>query len=172
MKEHDARNVIKTIAKTLKFCHENGVAHRDVKADNVLIGKQGRLKLIDFAYSHMLDDGSTVENYCGTPSYMSPEIFEKTAHCPKKADVWALGILAYRLVTGEFPFIGRLKHLTLAATKTETLETVVRGGELQMQRIEDKSYKFQSFIESVLVKNADKRPSIKEVLKLKWLADE
>lgn len=104
---------MKTVIKTVRFVHEKGIAHRDIKADNILIAKNGsgKLKLIDFAFSHEMKDGPLVETYCGTPSYMSPEIFLKEPHCPQKADIWALGVLAFRIFTGEMPFSGRLGDL-------------------------------------------------------------
>lgn len=108
LKESEAREYIRTIAKTLKYCHEQGVSHRDLKAENVLIGKEGRLKLIDFAFAFKGERGLKVDTYCGTPSYMAPEIFKKSPHCPRKADIWALGILAYKLMVGELPFVGNL----------------------------------------------------------------
>lgn len=105
LKESEARDYIRTIAKTLRYCHDQGVSHRDLKAENILIGKEGRLKLIDFAFAHKADlKNPKVDTFCGTPSYMAPEIFVKEPHCPKKADIWALGILAFKLMAGELPW--------------------------------------------------------------------
>lgn len=106
MSEDQARLLVQNIALTLKYCHEIGVSHRDIKTDNVLINDQGQISLIDFAFSFCSLSGKKAENYCGTPSYMSPELLNKLPHCPKKADVWALGVLTYKLVTGEHPFQG------------------------------------------------------------------
>ena len=109
--EQEAKKLITTIAKTLKYCHENNIAHCDIKAENILIGIEGRLKLIDFAFACKLDGSNKkVETYCGTPSYMSPEIFSQQPHCPKKADVWALGVLAFKLIVGELPYTGRILY--------------------------------------------------------------
>lgn len=107
LKEAEAKVYLRTIAKTLGYCHDQGVAHRDIKAENVLVGRDKKLKLIDFAFASKVEGGKKVDTYCGTPSYMAPEIFSKYPHCPKKADVWALGVLGYRLVVGELPFVCR-----------------------------------------------------------------
>ena len=106
LKEAEAREYTKTIARTLRYCHDLGISHRDLKAENVLIGKEGRLKLIDFAFAHKFNKNSNgmVDTFCGTPSYMAPEIFVKEPHCPKRADIWALGVLAFKLVAGELPW--------------------------------------------------------------------
>ena len=106
IEEDQARVLVQNIAFTLKYCHEIGVSHRDIKTDNVLINEEGQIMLIDFAFSFCSLSGKKVETFCGTPSYMCPELLNKFPHCPKKADVWALGILAYKLVTGEHPFRG------------------------------------------------------------------
>ena len=108
MTEDQAKQMVQNIATTLKYCHEIGVSHRDIKTDNVLINEQGQIMLIDFAFSFCSLSGKKAETYCGTPSYMCPELLNKLPHCPKKADVWALGILTYKLVTGEHPFHGSI----------------------------------------------------------------
>lgn len=107
MHEDKAKALLQKIALTLKYCHEVGVSHRDIKSDNVLINEAGEIMLIDFAFSFCSLSGKKTESYCGTPSYMSPEVINKQPHCPKKADVWAMGILAYKIVTGENPFNGK-----------------------------------------------------------------
>ena len=67
MKEKEAREFLRTIAKTLKYCHDMNVAHRDLKAENVLVGKGGKLKLIDFAFASRTDKDQKVDSYCATP---------------------------------------------------------------------------------------------------------
>jgi len=79
--------------------------HRDIKIENILIEEQKRLvKIIDFGFS--ICSASKLKVFCGTPTYMAPEIVSKTEYCGKKADVWALGIVLYVLLCGKFPFRG------------------------------------------------------------------
>lgn len=64
------------------------------------------MKLIDFGFSICMSEGQKVNVFCGTPSYMSPEIVSKTPHTPFSSDIWSLGILFTKILTGEFPFKG------------------------------------------------------------------
>ena len=66
--------IVQRLAIILKYCHEIGVSHRDIKLDTVLIDDCNNLMLIDFAFSNSSLSGKKVDNFCGTPSYMSPEM--------------------------------------------------------------------------------------------------
>jgi serine/threonine protein kinase len=170
IKEPEAKYYIKTIAKTLKYCHDQGVSHRDLKAENILVGKEGRLKLIDFAFAFKGDKDTKVDTFCGTPSYMAPEIFKKAPHCPRKADIWALGILAYRLVIGELPFIG-IYFLTLAPSKNDKVERLILDEDYPTEILKGCSKAFQEFIQDCLEKNPERRSSLSELLTEGWLAE-
>ena len=65
------------------------------------------IKLIDFGFSINIKNKGLLNLFCGTPSYMPPEIVSKVAYYGKPADVWALGILLFKMLTGNFPFKGR-----------------------------------------------------------------
>jgi len=108
-KDELAKGFVQKLAVTLKYCHEIGVSHRDLKCDNILIDQSDHFVLIDFAFSSSSFGGKKSETYCGTPQYMSPEIVSKLPYCPKKADVWALGIITYKLVAGDHPFHGNIR---------------------------------------------------------------
>ena len=98
--------ILKPVAESLDFAHQNGIVHRDIKPANILIDKAGKPFLADFGVarmetSTMTAPGTTV----GTLSYMSPEqIMGKTAD--GRADFFALGIILYELLAGRKPFIG------------------------------------------------------------------
>ncbi|MGH7822039.1 MAG: serine/threonine-protein kinase, partial [Candidatus Binatia bacterium] len=94
------------VVEGLAYAHGLGVIHRDLKPANILLSKSGQLKIADFGVAKVMtaDTGATV-NPVGTPSYMSPEqVSGKPVDV--RADVFALGILGYQLLTGEKPFSG------------------------------------------------------------------
>ena len=79
------------------------MAHRDIKLENILIEeKTKKLKLIDFGFCCCSKERLKV--FCGTPSYMSPEIVSKKEYYGNSADIWACGVLLYVLLQGCFPF--------------------------------------------------------------------
>jgi serine/threonine protein kinase len=101
--------ILQQALKGIAFAHEQGTIHRDVKPANMLISRNGAVKMADFglAYAgtrsgHMTATGSIV----GTPVYMSPELVNGKETKDRCMDIWAVGVILYRIVTGEFPFTG------------------------------------------------------------------
>ena len=87
--------------------HNNNIVHRDLKLDNILVEESTRMvKLIDFGFSVVVGNGTPLKIFCGTPSYMAPEIVRKHEYDGKPVDIWALGVLLFVLLTGSFPFRG------------------------------------------------------------------
>ena len=91
----------------LNFLHNQNIYHRDIKLGNVLVTEDYNAKLIDFGFSVRGATGQPLNTYCGTPCYMSPEILMKKPYDAVFADIWAVGVLLYRMVTGEQPFKGK-----------------------------------------------------------------
>ena len=90
------------MVSALAYCHERHVAHRDVKLENFMLDDRKNVKLIDFGFSCCSDKHLKI--FCGTPSYMSPEIVSKKDYSGPQADAWALGVVLYVFLTGHFPF--------------------------------------------------------------------
>lgn len=91
----------------MSYCHSHDIAHRDIKLENIHIINKKTIKLIDFGFSISLKHKGRLNLFCGTPSYMPPEIVSKVSYYGKPADIWALGILLFKMLTGYFPFKGR-----------------------------------------------------------------
>ena len=75
----------------MAICHKNGIAHRDIKPQNLLLGADNQPKLSDFGFAHKFESQDELcEQYLGTEGYMSPEIAERTdSYSPVKADIFA-----------------------------------------------------------------------------------
>ena len=103
------------VAGALHHAHERGVIHRDLKPANIMLDKQGEPQVMDFGLAKR-DAGEitmTVEGaLLGTPAYMSPEQARGEGHhVDRRADVYALGVILYELLTGERPFRGSMRML-------------------------------------------------------------
>ena len=98
--------VFSQIVNGIEYMHNMNFAHRDLKMTNILIDQNLVVKVIDFGFAC---SSSRLHNmYCGTPSYMPPEIVQKGTYFAKPVDVWTLGCVLYKLATNEYPFGGKL----------------------------------------------------------------
>ncbi len=116
----EAERYAEQVAAALDYAHAHGVVHRDVKPSNILLDGRGDAYLADFGIAHLFESGiqaleqpdgigvtslTTTGEVIGTPSYMAPEQFHGQPVGPA-ADVYALGVVLYQLVTGHLPFTG------------------------------------------------------------------
>ncbi|KAI9501277.1 kinase-like domain-containing protein, partial [Coemansia spiralis] len=92
----------------LSHLHKLGIVFRDAKPENCLLGKSGHLVLTDFGLSKTAlgEDGRT-STFCGTPSYMAPEVLDSVVSYDFSVDWWSLGVLVYEMLTGAVPFKGK-----------------------------------------------------------------
>jgi len=105
LKEKEARTIFKQLLHSLIYSHRQGIVHHDIKLENVLIGKRGKVKLIDFGLCEPVHDCSKLsQRWCGSFDYVSPEILLKTPYSGCKADVFSLGVILYSLLFSQLPF--------------------------------------------------------------------
>ena len=98
----------KQICNALQHAHDNGVVHRDIKLSNLMVTKQGVLKLTDFGIAKDLDGTLLTGANCaiGTAAYMSPEQCRGESTVTGKSDLYSLGVVLFELLTGKRPFRG------------------------------------------------------------------
>ncbi len=92
------------IVNGVEYMHDRDFAHRDLKMTNILIDSSLTVKIIDFGFGCQANRLHNM--YCGTPSYMPPEIVQRASYYPKPVDVWTLGCVLYKLATNQYPFGG------------------------------------------------------------------
>ena len=88
------------VARGLAHAHAEGVIHRDLKPANVFVTNRGQVKILDFGMAHAFGRRRLSG---GTPAYMAPEQWEDAPE-DERTDVFALGVMLYRMLTGEYPF--------------------------------------------------------------------
>lgn len=118
LRESEALKIFKQIAEAIAFLHnEMGIVHRDIKLENILFTGSKRIKLADFGFSVFVEDNEEnvekvgvsgtkkfLKSFCGTPSYMAPEIIKKKGYEAFPVDVWSLGVVFFAMLFGRFPF--------------------------------------------------------------------
>jgi serine/threonine protein kinase len=106
----DAAALAAAVADALAAAHALGVVHRDVKPSNIMIGRDGSVKLLDFGLARGVGiDVTTLTRtgtIVGTPSYMSPEQFD-THGVDERSDIYSLGVVLFEMLTGKLPFTGQ-----------------------------------------------------------------
>jgi serine/threonine protein kinase len=106
----DAAALAASVADALAAAHALGVVHRDVKPSNIMVGRDGAVKLLDFGLARGVGiDVTTLTRtgtIVGTPSYMSPEQFD-THGVDERSDIYSLGVVLFEMLTGKLPFTGQ-----------------------------------------------------------------
>ncbi|XP_018431587.1 PREDICTED: NUAK family SNF1-like kinase 1 [Nanorana parkeri] len=102
--ESEARRFFRQIVSAVHYCHKNGIVHRDIKLENILLDENLNVKLADFGLSNLYYKKQVLETYCGSPLYASPEIVKGLPYHGPEVDCWALGVLLYALIYGSMPF--------------------------------------------------------------------
>jgi MAP/microtubule affinity-regulating kinase len=158
IEDAEAKKIFIQICKGISYCHSKSIVHRDLKLENILISDDKTVKLIDFGFSIVSAADKTLNIFCGTPSYMAPEIVSKKNYKGQATDCWALGILLYILLCGAFPFRGyddRDLFGKIKRGKFEAPSHVSEGA--------------RNLLQKILKVNPDERATIDEILMDRWL---
>ena len=91
------------ICLAFEYLHKYNIAYRDLKPENLLISKQGHIKITDFGFAKLIAPGEKAWTLCGTPEYLAPEIIQSKGHGPE-VDWWAFGVMMYEFLAGYPPF--------------------------------------------------------------------
>ncbi|MBE7700602.1 PASTA domain-containing protein [Oerskovia sp. Sa1BUA8] len=100
-------DLLEQILDALAAAHRKGLVHRDVKPENVLLDESGRVKVADFGLARAVSEGASTatSTILGTVAYLGPELIT-SGQCDARTDVYAVGVLAYEMLTGRHPFTG------------------------------------------------------------------
>lgn len=148
--------ISKQLIRTMLYLHENGLVHRDLKTQNLLLDDNYNLKLCDFGLMKSIDELNVGSGqFAGTPVYMAPEIFNRKAY-NEKIDVFAFGTIIWELFMRKVPYVG--------CDANEIKNKVCNGEQLFIgksipPKIADIINKCRSY-------DADNRPSFKKLAKL------
>ncbi|XP_052667371.1 testis-specific serine/threonine-protein kinase 3 [Harpia harpyja] len=160
--EPRARTLFCQLVEAIQYCHNCGVAHRDLKCENALL--QGHtLKLTDFGFAKLLPrDGRELSwTFCGSTAYAAPEVLQGVPHDSRKGDVWSMGVILYVLLCARLPFddtdIPNMLH------QQQKGVSVPRHLEI--------SKECQNLLKTLLEPDMTLRPSIEGVSRHPWLTN-
>ncbi|XP_072558241.1 serine/threonine-protein kinase 36 isoform X4 [Paramormyrops kingsleyae] len=158
--ESQVRVIACQLVSALYYLHSHRILHRDMKPQNILLGKGGRVKLCDFGFARAMSMSTLVlTSIKGTPLYMSPELVEEKPY-DHTADLWSLGCILYELHTGAPPFYTN--------SIFQLVQLIIRD---PVKWPESMSPDCMSFLKGLLTKDPQKRLSWPDLLEHPFVAD-
>ena len=160
-KEKTYKIILTQIFSAINYLHLNGIAHLDIKMDNILINDKLDIKIIDFGFA-VYDPKKTLNQFFGgTPNYMSPEIILKRPYISILSDIWSLGVLVFELFCNEYPFKGFTE---------KDLYNSIKKGKYRIKCFVH--YDIKKIINSMLILEPNKRATCDKLLKLPWFCSD
>ncbi|GFN99441.1 phosphorylase b kinase gamma catalytic chain, skeletal muscle isoform [Plakobranchus ocellatus] len=120
LSEKRTRIFMRQLFLAVQFFHEQDIVHRDLKPENILLDDNLNIKVSDFGFATVLEQGEELSELCGTPGYLAPEVlahsmYENVSGYGKEVDMWACGVIMYTLLCGAPPFWHRRQMMMLRA---------------------------------------------------------
>ena len=158
----EKRRAFSQVLTALQYLHNQRLAHRDIKVENVMLDSDGNAKLCDFGVSVYvpIDQKMIKTKFIGTPAYCAPEIFDSETYDPFKADIWAFGVTLFILSFHMLPFV--------ASNITKLREAIVNQ---QPQFPDGVDPQLVDLISKMLIKNPEDRITIEQIWLHPWASD-
>lgn len=142
--------------EAIAHCHRLGIAHRDIKPDNILYNDRNELKLADFGSAEIFNDEQPMNGVVGTPYYVAPEVIAGRNY-DEKVDIWSAGVVLYIMLAGFPPFYGD--------SASEIFEAVLRANlRFPTRTFSSVSPAAKDLLRKMLCKDVTRRYSADQVL--------
>ncbi|XP_067274441.1 LOW QUALITY PROTEIN: serine/threonine-protein kinase PAK 6b [Pseudorasbora parva] len=159
--EEQIATVCESVLQALCYLHAQGVIHRDIKSDSILLTLDGRVKLSDFGFCAQISkDIPKRKSLVGTPYWMAPEVVSKTPY-GTEVDVWSLGIMVVEMVDGEPPYFSETPIAAMKRLRDEPAPTARNASKI--------SPVLRDFLDSMLTCDPERRASAADLLQHPFL---
>lgn len=168
--EADLVSTFRQMLLGIQACHSVGVVHRDVKPANFLVSMNGSVKLCDFGLAAVEKAGGII-GIAGSSPFMSPEMVQWKAY-DSKTDIWSLGATAYSMLYGKFPYvITQTNEGHIGDRRSQLMQRAIATNSPPIAYATEKGLHYPSalvrdFVQALLQRNTNKRPSSNECLRL------
>ncbi|KMQ96997.1 serine threonine-protein kinase pak 7 [Lasius niger] len=161
MDESQIATVCSQCLKPLAYLHSQGVIHRDIKSDSILLTADGRVKLSDFGFcAQVSQELPKRKSLVGTPYWMSPEVISRLPYGPE-VDIWSLGIMIIEMIDGEPPFFNE--------PPLQAMRRIRDMPPPKLKNFHKVSPRLQGFLERMLVRDPAQRATAAELLQHPFL---
>lgn len=167
LSEEFSKKLFHQLSLAIKFIHDQNIAHRDLKCENLLLDNDFNLKVADFGFSKRLEymAGQIVlsDTFCGSSAYAAPELLQRIPYNPKMTDVWSMGVLLFIMLTGTMPYNDSNIMKMVAKQK----ERVINFPKL----VQDKCKDACDLIYCILDPNPVRRIDLDRILQHPWMQE-
>ncbi|CAL8272212.1 unnamed protein product [Merluccius merluccius] len=161
LSEEQIATVCEAVLQALAYLHSQGVIHRDIKSDSILLTLDGRIKLSDFGFCAQISkDIPKRKSLVGTPYWMAPEVISKSPY-GTEVDVWSLGIMVVEMVDGEPPYFSETPVAAMKRLRDEHAPTV--------RNVSQISPVLKDFLDRMLTRDPMERASATDLLEHPFL---
>ncbi|GJJ73105.1 hypothetical protein EMPS_05463 [Entomortierella parvispora] len=175
--ELDARFIFRQVCHAVDYMHKNGIIHRDIKSENIVVDEDLKVKLVDFGLAQRTNGLHVLTSRCGTESYMAPEIRagNKSNGYTSMVDIWSLGVLLFRMLVGKYPFNDDLyDNLVNKGVEDEedqrmNLDYLKRDWRQFVDRQSKRSPEVKYLLDEILVIDPSCRARMDQILTSDWM---
>jgi len=158
LKEEEVIAIFKQMVDGMDHIHSRGIIHRDISLGNILMTSENIVKISDFGFAKFENEVETEKVICGSNDYISPEMLKRDT-VTSKCDIWALGVILFRLLFGYLPF-----H---CEDKEDTEKNIIKG-DWSFPSGQHISPEARDLLIKILNVDPDARPSTRDILSHKF----